>query len=152
MNKIFTYSFYILSIGLVFSFFLTWINVTGVLEFQKSGAAIPLSIDKIADLANNDTHNKLQDTGLLNICYLLYLLPLLAIVHIISQFKGRKSWFFQLDYIVALIAVVVTYQIVGLIDEEGPFYLTKGFYLTVIIACIGIFLQLVKKLLTIKYK
>lgn len=126
----------IVTFGLLIAFFLPWVDLT---IFTLSGYNIPTSLDKLAyALSIIDDNN---NSDILKISYLLYLIPLFSIINIIRDIAGYKKSYLINEYLFGILASILVIIIAINTREFSLSILGMGFYLTFILSLIGTILN-----------
>jgi hypothetical protein len=131
--------FITLSVLLIVFFFAPWINLQYYLGLQMSGATIGPDLNKLEPIK---PYLRVDDLSFLKISYLLYIIPLFAVIHIFSNLLNKKGWYLRLDYFFSLLSLFVMHRIVFYLNvQEGVNYLTWGFYACMVVSITGLALQ-----------
>ncbi len=141
MKKKFTPAFIMISILIFASFFLTWIKIIQF-SIKISGAALPMELPRL--ISAYQLQPTIYGIPIAPIGYLLYLIPLLTMINVVTRIIGKNKWFFQFDYLVGFIAAAITYFITTTIAPPDSVIIAKGLYLTGILSVIGICLQIIQ--------
>jgi hypothetical protein len=127
----------VLSIILLIAFFMPWADFN-FLSF--SGFDLPKSITQLGRMRFLFSES---DADFLMLTYLIYLIPLFSIVGISSDFTNTNlaAYVKKVDYYVALIFCALILILLGKMGEKSLSFLGIGFYLTFIIAVVGVFIK-----------
>ena len=118
------------SIGLLFSFFLPWVNV---LFWQLSAFEIPMKLDTI------DYFGELfgKNMAYVKVTYLVYLIPCCSIYHIIVDLLGKEKSVFFNEFSIGL--TVTTLLFISILIFNGSFAVfSVGYYLTAMFSILGL--------------
>lgn len=108
--------FITLSALLIVFFFAPWLDLQRYVGVTMSGATIGINLDKLEPVKG---YLRIDDLSFLKISYLLYVIPLFALIHIVSNLLNKKGWILRLDYLFSLIAVIITQRIVAYLYENA---------------------------------
>jgi len=123
----------ILSLGLMISFFLPWIDLTFI---TLSGYNIPLSLDKLATLGDLIKNN---GEASFKISYIIYLIPILSSYNVITALSKKENNLFVNEFHIGVLCCVIFYTFISSFGEKVTSILSIGYYLTACISVIGIF-------------
>jgi hypothetical protein len=129
--------FILLSVLLLVFFFAPWVNLQPYFGFTLNGANICISLDKLEAIKRYTV----DDLSFLKVSYLLYIIPVSAAVHIISNLLNKKGWYLRLDYFFSLIALFIMRKVVLYLNIAGLEYLDLGYYACWYISIAGLILQ-----------
>lgn len=123
----------ILSIGILISFFLPWINFT---FFSLGGYEIPTSLDKLYNISMLFKNG--EKPAIAKISYLLYLIPIASVFNIIKDISKQKTYIFFNEFVFGGIAVIAFFIKAHQINEDPTSVLSFGYYFTIIFSVLGI--------------
>ena len=126
----------ILSIGLLISFFLPWIDFT---ILTLNGYEIPLSLDKLSNL--NKLLNKKDDLDIYKLSYFFYLIPICSVYNIIKDFSAIKGSYFLNEFGIGILSIILLYVGVTNINEKATSVFSIGYYLTGLFSILGFLLN-----------
>jgi hypothetical protein len=116
--------FIILSVLLIVFFLAPWVDLQRYMGVIMSGASIGTDIDKLEPVKG---YLRTDDLSFLKISYLLYIIPLSAVVHIVGNLLNKKGWYLRLDYLFSLIATVITLKIIIYLYENAEEVVRSAF-------------------------
>jgi hypothetical protein len=127
----------VLSIILLIAFFMPWADFN-FLSF--SGFELPKSIVQLGGM--RFLFNE-SDADFLMLTYAIYFIPIFAILSISSNYVSLpfSAHIKKVDYYLALIFSIIILLLLSKMNSRVFSFLGIGFYLTVIISLIGIFLK-----------
>ncbi|MBU3659585.1 MAG: SHOCT domain-containing protein [Flavobacteriales bacterium] len=127
----------VFSIALLIAFFMPWLDFRFI---TLSGFSIPQMLNDIGQLPLPINES---DKEFLIVTYVLYLLPLLSIMSIASDFLElkNKNAFKKLDFYLGLVFSVIIILGITQLNERVFSFLGFGFYFTVIVSLIGVFVK-----------
>lgn len=124
----------IFSVGILISFFLPWIDLG---FYSLNGFEIPTSLDKL--IAVNEVFSNNNDVSYLKLSYIMYLIPLFALINVIMD-VSKANFRTQLDeFGVGIIVAILLFVFIQSINERAASTLTIGYYLTALFSLLGIF-------------
>lgn len=125
----------ILSIALLISFFLPWINTP---LFTLSGYDIPISIQKLNNIFTIFDDNNEMANVIIVLMIVFYLVPILAAYRILKNFsKLRAPNYTVSEFSIGLMITILIFLLVKEINENALAFLSIGFYSTFLFSLLG---------------